>query len=141
MTLLLYYQKYPGLPKIMIIIMDKALHHTDDVDRLYVSRKEGRRGLVSIQDRIDASIQRLEDYMKPRKRNGKKNNFWGILNDKQAIPHTRALDVAKKGNIKRETESLLIAAKNNAIRINNIKARIDKTQQNSKGICSNHSLL
>ena len=32
----------------------------------------------------------------------------------------------------RETESLLIAAQNNAIRTNHIKARIDKTQQNSK---------
>ena len=38
----------------------------------------------------------------------------------------------KKGNLKRETESLLIAAKNNTVRINHIKARIDKTQQNSK---------
>ena len=36
------------------------------------------------------------------------------------------------GNFKRETESLLIAAQNNAIRTNHIKARIDKTQQNSK---------
>ena len=32
----------------------------------------------------------------------------------------------------RETESLLIAAQNNAIRTNHIKATIDKTQQNSK---------
>ena len=32
----------------------------------------------------------------------------------------------------RETESLLIAAQNNAIRIDHIKARINKTQQNSK---------
>ena len=38
----------------------------------------------------------------------------------------------KKGNLKRETESLLIATQNNAIRTNHIKARIDKTQQNSK---------
>ena len=38
----------------------------------------------------------------------------------------------RKGNLKRETESLLIAAQNNAIRTNNIKARIDKTQQNGK---------
>ena len=38
----------------------------------------------------------------------------------------------KKVNLKRETESLLIAAQNNAIRTNHIKARIDKTQQNSK---------
>ena len=36
-----------------------------------------------------------------------------------------------KENLKRETESLLIAAQNNVIRTNNIKARIDKTQQNS----------
>ena len=33
---------------------------------------------------------------------------------------------------KRETESLLITTQNNAIRTNHIKARIDKTQQNSK---------
>ena len=38
----------------------------------------------------------------------------------------------RKGNLKRETESLLIAAQNNSIRTNHIKARIDKTQQNSK---------
>ena len=34
--------------------------------------------------------------------------------------------------IKRETESLLIAAQNNAIRTNHIKTRIDKTQQSCK---------
>ena len=38
----------------------------------------------------------------------------------------------RKGNFKREIESLLIAALNNAVRTNHIKARIDKTQQNSK---------
>ena len=38
----------------------------------------------------------------------------------------------RKGNLKRETESLLIAAQDNVIRTNHIKARIDKTQQNSK---------
>ena len=43
--------------------MHKALHPRDDVDRLYVSRKEGRRGLASIKDNVDASIQRLEDYI------------------------------------------------------------------------------
>ena len=38
----------------------------------------------------------------------------------------------KRENIKRETESVLMAAQNGAIRTNHIKARIDKTQQNSK---------
>ena len=38
----------------------------------------------------------------------------------------------RKGNLQRETESLLIAAQNNVIRSNHIKTRIDKTQQNSR---------
>ena len=43
--------------------MHKALHPRDDVDRLYVSRKDGGRGLASIEDSVDASIQRFEDYI------------------------------------------------------------------------------
>ena len=43
--------------------MHKALHPRDDVDRLYVSRKEGGRRLASIEDTVDTSIQRLEDYI------------------------------------------------------------------------------
>ena len=43
--------------------MYKALHPRDDVDRLYVSRKERGRGLASSEDSIDASIQRLEDFI------------------------------------------------------------------------------
>ena len=38
----------------------------------------------------------------------------------------------RKGNFNRETESLLIAARNNSLRTNHMKARIDKTQQNRK---------
>ena len=41
--------------------MHKVLHPRDDVDRLYVSRKHGGRGLASIEDSVDASIQRLDD--------------------------------------------------------------------------------
>ena len=40
--------------------------------------------------------------------------------------------MARKGNIKREIESLLIVSQNNAIRTNYVKAKIDKTQQNSE---------
>ena len=46
--------------------------------------------------------------------------------------HNKTWTWLRKGNFKREIESLLIAAQNNAIRINHIKARIDKTEQNSK---------
>ena len=40
-----------------LITMHKALHPRDETDRLYVPRKEGGRGLTSIQDTVDVSIQ------------------------------------------------------------------------------------
>ena len=46
-----------------LMTMHKASHPRDVVNRLYVSRKEGGRGLASIEDSVDASIQRLEDYI------------------------------------------------------------------------------
>ena len=46
-----------------LMTMHKTLHPRDDVERLYVSRKVGGRGLASIEDSVDASIQRLEDYI------------------------------------------------------------------------------
>ena len=48
------------------------------------------------------------------------------------ISHGKTWTWLRKGNFKRETESLLIAAQNNAVRTNHIKVRIDKMQQNSK---------
>ena len=48
--------------------MHKALHPRDDVDRLYIPRKEGGRGLASIEDSVDTSIQRLEDYIEKHER-------------------------------------------------------------------------
>ena len=46
-----------------LMTMHKALHPRDDVNRLYVPRKEGRSGLASIEDSVDASILRLEGYI------------------------------------------------------------------------------
>ena len=37
-----------------------------------------------------------------------------------------------KGSFKREIVSYLIAAQNNTIKTNNVEAKVDKTQQNSK---------
>ena len=88
-----------------LMTMHMTLHPRDDVDRLYVPRKEGGRGLASIEDSVDTSIQRLEDYIekhgrglimairnntdntidnrmtKTRGKNGKENNIKGVLND------------------------------------------------------------
>ena len=122
----------------------------------YVSRKEGGKGLASIEDSVDTSIRRLEDYIKmnqerlmtasrnnadntridrtiTRKLKLEEKQFMDISSDKYGKSHAKNLNLAKKGNIKRETESLLIVAQNNTKRTNYVKAKIDKMQQN--GIC------
>ena len=48
------------------------------------------------------------------------------------ISHEKTWMWLREGNFKRETESLLIATQNNAMRTNHIKARIDNTQHKSK---------
>ena len=59
---------------------------------------------------------------------------WLISN----ISYEKTWTWLRKGNLMRVTESLLIAAQNNAIETNHIKVRIDKTQQNSKcRLCGN----
>ena len=61
--------KHKGFCKILVNILvrdkgktqidgpeDKKPNQRDDIDRLYVPRKEGRRGFVSIEDSVNASI-------------------------------------------------------------------------------------
>ena len=55
--------------------------------------------------------------------------FRQLLNN---ISHVQTWTWQRKGFFKRETEPLLKAVQNSAIRTNHIKARIDKMQQNSK---------
>ena len=140
-----------------LMTMLKALHPRDDIDRLYVPRKEGGRGIASIEDSVDTSMQQLEDYTEKherglimairnntgntmdnriiitRKQNWEEKQLYGrfkrLINN---ISHDKTWKWLRKGNFKREIESLLMAAQNSAIRTNHIKVRIDKTQQNSK---------
>ena len=140
-----------------LMTMHKALHPWDDVDRLYVSRKEGGRGLASIEDSVDASIQQLKDYIEKcgdwlitatrsnidnmrisrttitRKQKWKEKQLYVLFKRLTSdITYENTWTWLRNGNLKRETESLLIATQNNAIRTNHIKAKIDKTQQNSR---------
>ena len=121
--------------------MNKALHPRDDVDRLYVLIKGGI-GLVIIQDSIDASIQRLEDYIKKKcggrlvtvtrnntdntsinrikitgKQKWKEKQFYGHCKRQiSEISCEKTWTWLRKRNLRRETESLLIATQNSAIR-------------------------
>ena len=49
-----------------LIIIHKALHPKDYVDRLHVSIKAGGRGFTSTEFIVDVSIQRLKNYIKKR---------------------------------------------------------------------------
>ncbi len=73
-----------------------------------------------------------------RKQKWEKKQIYGrfkrLINN---ISHDKTWTWLRKGNFKRETESLLIATQNNIERTNLIKARIDKTKQNNKyRLCS-----
>ena len=50
------------------------------------------------------------------------------------ISHEKSWTWLRKGNLKRETESLLITAPNKTIRSKYVKVGIDKTQQNRRCI-------
>ena len=68
-----------------------------------------------------------------RKQTWKEKQLYGrfkrLINN---ISHDGTWAWLRKVNFKRETESRLMAVQNSAIRTNHIKARTDKTQQNSK---------
>ena len=69
----------------------------------------------------------------PENKNGNKNQLYGHFKQHiSEISHEKTWKWLRKGNLKRERESVLIAAQNNTIRTNYVKARIDKTQQNSR---------
>ena len=68
-----------------------------------------------------------------RKQNWEEKHFYGRFKQLTSdISHEKMWTWLRKGNLKTETESFLLATQNYAIRTNHIKASIDKTQQNSK---------
>ena len=129
--------------------MHKALPTRDDVDRLYFKKRARKRtcqhwrqrwridtttqdyiqkhngGLITaIRNDTDNTIDNRMMITRKQKWEGKRliNNTW----------HDKTWTRLRKGNFKIETESLLMAAQNSAIRTKHIKARVDRTQQNSK---------
>ena len=69
-----------------------------------------------------------------RKQKWEEKQLYGYFKRQTSkISLVKALIWPRKGNLKRETESLIIATQNNAIRTNYyVKGKIDKNQQNSK---------
>ena len=63
---------------------------------------------------------------------GKKQLYWRFKRQINNISHKNTWTWLRKRKLERETKSPLIAAQNNAIRTNQIKARIDKTLHNCR---------
>ena len=147
-----------------LLTMHKGLHPRSNVDRLYLPRKEGGRGLMSAEDTVNLATIGLKRYVreseekllvaargdtedeqletenefKRRNRQERKTNWKEKVMHGQFLRQTE--DVADKdqwlwlkdGSLKRETETLIMAAQEQALRTNLVKAKIDKTQQDSK---------
>ena len=139
-----------------------ALHPKSDVDRLYIPRKEGGKGLISIQHCVELAIRGLEVYVHESKERliqaaggDKIDSFETASVFKRSKKEKRLEDWEEKvllgqylwqtkkvrsdqcwawlqnGDLERETESLIVAAQNQSIRTNLVKARIDKSQGDS----------
>ena len=150
--------------------MHQALNPKSDIARIYLSRKEGGRELISVKDTVKLANLGLERYVlltseeglliaarsvhgdyeqdlgmtesvkefKEKRRNQRSNLL------KQKKFHEQFLNQIEKvvgeekwlwlrdGSIKSETESLIMAAQEQATRTNAIKTNIDKTQAESK---------
>ena len=111
--------------EVLLALKTVLTHRLED----YIEKYEGL--VTAIKNDTDNTVTNRMTIT--RKENLEEKQLYGrfkqLIND---TPLEKTWTWWRKGNFKRETESLLIAAQNNVIRTNQIKARIDKTQQNSK---------
>ena len=144
-----------------IMTMYGGHHPRADVDRLYVKRTEGGRGLKSVEETIMEEEQSLWQYMKrsdddlhvftrkamkdygtatvcefrvktsqERKARWKDKTMGGqFLRQTEKITAEESWRWLKRGSLKRETESLVIAAQDQALRTNYRKAKVEKSGQ------------
>ena len=139
-----------------------TLHPKSDVDRLYVPRKEGGRGLISIEDCVELAIRGLEVYVHGSEerliqaaRGGKTDGLEAASVLKRLKKEKRLKDWEEKalqgqyvrqtkevrsdqcwawlqnGDLKRKTESFIVAPQNQSIRTNLVKAKVDKSEGDS----------
>ena len=131
-----------GIEKYAMLVMKSDKRHMTDGrvrvrDKIRMLGEEETYKYLGILEADTIKQVGMKD--KIRKQKWKKKQLYGrlkrLINN---ISHQKTLTWLRKGNLKKVTESLLIAAQDNAIRTNHIKARIDKSQQNSKcRLCGN----
>jgi hypothetical protein len=148
-----------------LMTANHALHPQSDVDRLYLPRNTGGRGLLQVKQTVEEEKRALSDYIKHSTENylkevakeeilkvqeTKKDYHKQEINARKERWQGKALhgqylkDIEgkvdcdniwnwlTKGELKKETEGFIMAAQDQALRTNAIKAKIDKTANDSK---------
>ena len=138
-----------------------------NVDRLYIPRKKGGRGLQGVEETVNLTNLGLENYVKESRERSltvarsvdicliepirettiqakeQKKDERTISWEEKMLHGQFARQTSEVGNqdrwqwlqngtLKRETESLIFAAQEQAIRTNVIKGKIDKSQEQTK---------
>ena len=139
-----------------LMTMNRALHPRADVDRLYVSRNKGGRGMVSIEECVRIEECSLSDYVKrttlnedsvlksfvkektaiefkklkeiERIEGWKEKALHGQYPNKVQANETDSWNWLRAGWLKKETEGLLLAAQDQALPTRNYKVKIMKEQ-------------
>lgn len=138
-----------------LLTIYRAHHPQADVDRLYFKRKQGGRGLISVEDCVTAEINSMVRYLvnsdeialkavqnentlrvrnngagKEELREERRRRYLSKCLHGQYEKNTEKKDEKswewlKKGELKKETEGLLMAAQDQALRTNSIRSKID----------------
>ena len=146
-----------------VMTMHGALHPKSDVDRVYVSRCNGGRGLISAEMCARTEENNLASYVKmstdnlvkgvkianivdgeePKEKNafkreiqneyvarwtGKRMYGQFVREMPENVDRERTWEWMRKSDLKVETEALIFAAQEQALRTNAVKCNIDKTK-------------
>ena len=146
-----------------LFTIHRALHPRSDVDRLYLPREDGGRGMASIEECINSECNALGQYIqdhedpwlkaawkekvvtlagdteeiKRRMKEQRKDNWKGKVLHGQYLRQIEEISTKetwgwlRKGELKRETEGTILAAQEQSLPTNYLKARVYHTQESS----------
>ena len=148
-----------------IMAINRMYHTQSDIDRLYIARVEGGRGLLSIAECVETEEQSLSLYLDQseerlsrlskserilppyggpvsttkKHKKEQKHKQWKekqlhgkFIREKEEIRSVETWGWIRKGYLKKETELLIFAAQQQALRTNWIRKNIDGQEVSEK---------